>query len=192
MYTEYTLHNNYEVKPTIFTFNTVLGSYSKSNTNDAIQKSEELIKRMIDLSSSSYKSSNHHLLDATPNIVSYNSLLSTIARRCSNNTYRQRQQQRKQQKQQLDSDSDAAGDEVDSSLLLLSKAEYWMEEILDNSNNEIMPNEITYKVLFNIIASTTIAESRNDKKDKAKHWLSRSNDTKLINDPILLKQINTM
>jgi pentatricopeptide repeat protein len=203
MYTEYTLNNNYDVIPTIFTFNTVLGSYSKSNTNNAITKSEELIQRMKDISLSSSESkslSNHLLLDVTPNIVSYNSLLSTIARRCSNNMYRQRQRQRQQQrkqqqKQQSDSDLD-----VDDSLLLLSKAEYWMEEILDNINNNnnevVMPNQITYKVLFNIIATasttTTTTTSSNDKKEKAKHWLSRSNNTKLINDPILLEQINTM
>jgi pentatricopeptide repeat protein len=244
MYTEYTIHHNQDVKPTLFTFNTVLGSYSKSkfefeNIDNAIQKSEELIQRMKDLSSksknittsTSTSTSSHLLLDVTPDIVSYNSVLSIIARRCSKSKiYRQRQQQREQQQQRKKvslksshSNIDTE-DDVDDSLLLLqllSKAEYWMEEILGNSslntnnnnnnnnnNNEIvMPNQITYKILFNIIASmtsintsktttttttTSSSSSSNDKKEKAKQWLLRSNNTKLINDPILLKQINTM
>ena len=223
MYTEYTIHHNQDVKPTLFTFNTVLGAYSKSkfefeNIDNAIQKSEELIQRMKDLSSksknitTSTNKSSHLLLDVTPDIVSYNSVLSIIARRCSKSKiYRQRQQQREQEQQRKKvslqsshSNIDTEDDNVDDSLLLLqllSKAEYWMEEILDNSsinNNEIvMPNQITYKILFNIIASMPATDasktsSSNEKKEKAKQWLLRSNNTKLINDPILLKQINTM
>jgi pentatricopeptide repeat protein len=219
MYTEYTVNHNQDVKPTLFTFNTVLGSYSKSkfefeNIDNAIQKSEELIQRMKDLSSksknittSSTSTSSHLLLDVTPDIVSYNSVLSIIARRCSKSKiYRQRQQQREQEQQQkkvVQSHSSIdTKDDVDDSLLLLqllSKAEYWMEEILDNNNNNeiVMPNQITYKILFNIIASMPATDasktsSSNEKKEKAKQWLLRSNNTKLINDPILLKQINTM
>ncbi|OEU11131.1 hypothetical protein FRACYDRAFT_246243 [Fragilariopsis cylindrus CCMP1102] len=221
MYTEYTIHHNQDVKPTLFTFNTVLGAYSKSkfefeNIDNAIQKSEELIQRMKDLSSKSKNlttsntSSSHLLLDVTPDIVSYNSVLSIIARRCSKSKiYRQRQQQREQEQLKKVLQSHASidtKDDVDDSLLLLqllSKAEYWMEEILDNSNNNnnnkeiVMPNQITYKILFNIIASMTATDASkistsNDKKEKAKQWLLRSNNTKLINDPFLSKQINTM
>ena len=172
---------------------------------------KDLSSKSKNMTTSSTSTSSHLLLDVTPDIVSYNSVLSIIARRCSKSKiYRQRQQQREQEQQRKKvslkssrSNIDTE-DDVDDSLLLLqllSKAEYWMEEILDNSsinNNEIvMPNQITYKILFNIIASMPATDASktstsNDKKEKAKQWLLRSNNTKLINDPFLSKQINTM
>ena len=62
-----------------------------------------------------------------------------------------------------------------------------------NNGLIVRPDLITYKVLFNIISSSNSRKiDGTKKKEKATYWLSRSNDPKLINDPLLLRQIRSM
>ncbi len=209
---------NPDAKPSLWTFNTVLAAWSRSKNPTSVAQAEGLIRTMKSLSSSEKRRDNTEIqtdtteepiddseirtsvlqLDVAPTIVSYNSLISTIASRS----------------RQPDS---------------LSRAEYWMEEILANAtaaarkpaplnknkqqrrqkmgrkNDESMaPNFITYRALFNIIAAARNL-SNVEKADRMRYWLARGtspllspmnlgNNTsnKLAEHPHLLSQIEAM
>jgi len=217
---------NPDVKPSLWTFNTVLAAWSRSKNPSSVFQAEGLIRTMKALSSKSSAApqmdeetitdssdandgiSNRDSvlgLNVFPTIVSYNSLMSTIARRSN---------------------------EPDA----LAKAEYWMEEILTNASTDVRRNTSTastnrrqtkdkgnktgkqeyrsmkpdlnsYMALFNIIASARNM-SNTEKADRMRYWLARgtsqsSFSTKnhsagnyderyLREHPILLERINAI
>ncbi len=199
-----TNRGNPDAKPSLWTFNTVLAAWSRSKNPSSVIQAEGLIRTMKTLSSSrnnekakeesensTEESANHNSalqLDVAPTIVSYNSLMSTIASRS----------------RQPDS---------------LTRAEYWMEEILGNAasaatrkpvienrqnmgrknDDSMAPNFITYRALFNIIAAAANL-SNAEKADRMRYWLARGsspvgNNTsgnKLADNPHLLSQIEAM
>jgi pentatricopeptide repeat protein len=74
MYKDYTLNGNSNVKPNLWSFNTVLAAWSKSSSTSAVESSEKLFRKMIDLKEAG-------VLDSRPDTVGYNCLLHTLARR---------------------------------------------------------------------------------------------------------------
>jgi pentatricopeptide repeat protein len=74
MYEDYTLNGNTNVKPNIWSFNTVLAAWSKGSPTGAVESAEKLLRKMIDLN-------EQGVLDSRPDTVSYNCLLHTLARK---------------------------------------------------------------------------------------------------------------
>jgi pentatricopeptide repeat protein len=74
MYEDYTLNGNTNVKPNIWSFNTVLAAWSKGSPTGAVESAEKLLRKMIDLN-------EQGILDSRPDTVSYNCLLHTLARK---------------------------------------------------------------------------------------------------------------
>jgi hypothetical protein len=74
MYEEYRLHGNSDVKPNIWSFNSVLSAWTKSPSPQAFESSEKLLRNMTEL----YE---NDVLDILPDVVSYNCVLQTLAKR---------------------------------------------------------------------------------------------------------------
>lgn len=74
MYEDYTLNGNTNVKPTIWTFNTVLAAWSKGSPSGGVESAEKLLRNMIDLK-------KQGMVDSQPDTVSYNCLLHALARK---------------------------------------------------------------------------------------------------------------
>ena len=58
-----------------------------------------------------------------------------------------------------------------------------------SETTDVMPNSITYKALFNVIATSS---DISNKADRARYWLARSGCPKLMNNSSLLYQIDKM
>jgi hypothetical protein len=101
---------------------TVLLAWSKSSDPNRVEYAEVLLRRMIDLAK------NDVLPNVAPDLVSYNIMLSTIARGKS---------------QQQD---------------VLEKAEYWMKVLLQTTKSNKVPTVVTYRALFQIIACSKIQD----------------------------------
>jgi pentatricopeptide repeat protein len=76
MYEEYALEGNQDVKPTRQTFNSVLLGWSKSSAPDANESAAALLQKMRELA-------NAGILETTPDVVSYNCVMTAFARRSS-------------------------------------------------------------------------------------------------------------
>lgn len=103
------------------------------------------------------------ILDSRPDTISYNCLLHTLARR--RKTYTEASQ----------------------------KAESLVQEMLDNSNasskdDSILPNEITYTALFKIFAACDSI----DKQEKAKFWVEKIHDKRILNDSFVRDQLKQL
>jgi pentatricopeptide repeat protein len=157
MYRDSVLHGKKNVLPSLWTFNSVLAAWSKSNDPRCISFAEILLRKMIDFSKD-----NDSPVQITPNMISYNCMLSTIARR------------RKHK------DSLKKAEFWMEELLEFSRQ--------SKTRKNATPTRYTYNTLFNIIAFSGIP----DKAERARFWLEQSVDPKLMNDKALLQRIHDL
>ncbi|KAL3920389.1 MAG: hypothetical protein SGARI_006957 [Bacillariaceae sp.] len=154
MYRESVLHGNKAVLPSLWTFNTVLTAWSKSSDPKCVSFAETLLQKMTDFSQD-----KDGPIQLTPDMISYNCMLSTIARRRKH------------------SDSLEKAEYWMEELLKFSRKA--------KAKKNATPTRFTYNVLFNIIAFSSIS----DKAERARYWLEKSGDPKLTNDKALIRRI---
>jgi hypothetical protein len=157
MYEESFLRGNKEIQPNLRTFNTVLSAWSKSTAPKNVESAEALLRKMIELADDT-----HGFLDSPPDLVSFNCMLSVLARRRKNK---------------------------DS---LAKAEFWMEELLKRRNNREdqktLKPDRITYTALFKIIAVSNIQ----GKAEKARFWLERSCDPELLDDEFLVQRIEDM
>ena len=216
---------NLDAKPSLWTFNTVLAAWSRSKNPSSVVQAEGLIRTMKTLSSNGGEKNNNketeHTeamktslhdgdegdaksnsileLDVAPTIVSYNSLMSTIASRSKQ------------------PDSLARAEYWMEEILVNATAEEKKKPTSRNhqrrghnkmgrkNDDSMAPNFITFRALFNVIAGADNL-SNNDKADRMRYWLARNEaptalsqnnfgtnaDNNLTENPYLLAQIEAM
>jgi pentatricopeptide repeat protein len=155
MYEDYMLHGNSEVKPNKFSFNSVLSAWSKSSSPNAVDSAEALLRKMTELK-------KHGVLDSSPDVVSYNCILHTLAKRRS---YPQ------------------AVAKAESLM------EEMIEIATETGDKSVVPNLITYTALFRILAA---ASALPDTAERAKKWLDRAKEHGISDDRFLLDQFQTI
>jgi pentatricopeptide repeat protein len=166
MYQESFLHDNKEIQPNLRTFNTLLTAWSKSTASHSIESAESLLRKMIELANGT-----EGFIDSPPDIVSFNCMLSTIARH------------------RMKKDSLAKAEFWMEELLKRPNVQDKMETPgIKGSNMILQPNRITYTALFKIIAASNVA----NKAERARFWLERSTNPDLLGDPFLLQRIQVM
>lgn len=154
-------HADFGVAPTLRTFNTVLAAWAKSSAPHSVRSAELLLRTMVELDAGGGSGR------VAPDLVSYNCLLSALARR------------------RRDPDSLAKAEEVMERLL----------ELGETTNPAMTPNRITYAALFRIIEGMRgSGESKDggEKAECARRWIARSNSREVTEDPGLWQRINAM
>ena len=135
MLREAIMNGKEQVRPNIRSFNAVLSAWSKSSSSDAYDISEELFRRVVELH-------ENGVLKEPPNTVSYNCLLTALAKRS---------------KQVLDP---------------VTKAEALVEDLLrrlasNPTDSSFEPTQVTFTLLFRILE----ASNHPEKHDKVEQWL---------------------
>eukprot|EP00536_Pseudo-nitzschia_multiseries_P003118 jgi/Psemu1/284204/fgenesh1_pg.44_\ len=200
---------NDAAKPNLWTFNTVLAAWSRSRDPGAVQKAESLLRTMVSLSSSSSASiiskrrgqetandlkepslesnanrnSNKRSfalqLDVAPTIVSYNSLLSTIASRSRRPDSLARAETWMEEilaKAAASTAVPIATDQKGPRNTVVRQGHKGRESNRyrgkKKHDSSLAPNLITYRALFNIIAGAGHL-SDSEKADRMRYWLAR-------------------
>lgn len=122
MYLQYRKDGNTDARPTLKTFNTVLSAWSKSSSPDAYESAFDLFNLMQELMERNDLDSSH------PDIVTYNCLLSTIARRRTH---------------------DDAVERAESIMDMIFST---------SSSSAVKPTKITYLSLFRILAASMLPD----------------------------------
>ena len=154
MYRDSVLHGNEKVLPSLWTFNTVLTAWSKSNDPQCVSHAETLLHEMVEFSKD-----KKGPIQLTPDMISYNCMLSTIARRRKH------------------PDALEKAEFWMEALLKFSKTA--------KTKKNAVPTRFTYNVLFNIIAATDIP----NKAERAQYWLDKCEDRKLKKEKSLVQRI---
>lgn len=212
--------SNPDAKPSLWTFNTVLAAWSRSKDPSSVIQAEGLIRTMKSLSSSSRKeggnpNEHHHdedyededesfdrnsvlKLDVAPTIVSYNSLMSTIASRCK---YADSLQKAEYWMEEILANAAAVTAGRKPTPLPRNRSRQGHKMGGRKNDDSMAPNFITYRALFNIIAAASNL-SNTEKADRMRYWLARggspsissrnSNSNNLMDNSYLLEQIDAM
>lgn len=217
---------NPDAKPSRWTFNTVLSAWSRSRDPSSVIQAEGLIRTMKALSGTSGKEEDDNgtsvnrnsflKLDVSPTIVGYNSLMSTIA---SRSTQPDSLAKAESWMEEILVNA-AAAKATNAKRPTQSPTNRRQHHGRNNktgrvSDDSMVPNLITFKALFNIIASAG-SLSNTEKADRMRYWLARgtstslspgiagpgndkgqepkrsSNSVDLAENPVLLEQIDRM
>ena len=195
------IQGNPDAKPSLWTFNTVLAAWSRSKNPSSVIQAEGLIRTMKSLSSHENDEESNSVLklDVSPTIVSYNSLMSTIASKSKHPDSLTRAEL--WMEEILANAAAAAAKQNESSSR--RKSQQRGPRMGRKNDDSMTPNFITYRALFNIIAGASDLTNA-EKADRMRYWLARvdsptlsqtnsSRETSnLTENPKLLAQIHAM